>query len=58
MKNNENHDSGAVAMDGAAIQKAIRRMAHEIVERHSTGSRLVLAGIPTRGVEVARRLAD
>ena len=58
MKKNENQDLGAVAMDGAAIQKAIRRMAHEIVERHSTGSRLVLAGIPTRGVEVARRLAD
>lgn len=44
-------------MDAAAIQKAIRRMAHEIVEQQGDLSRLVLAGIPTRGVEVARRLA-
>ena len=58
MKKNENQDLGAVAMDGAAIQKAIRRMAHEIVERHTDNARLVLAGIPTRGIEVARRLAD
>jgi len=43
-------------MDADAIQKAIRRMAHEIVEQQSDLSRLVLAGIPTRGIEVARRL--
>jgi len=46
------------AMDSEAIEKAIRRMAHEIVERHDSPDCLVLAGIPTRGVEVARRLAD
>jgi pyrimidine operon attenuation protein/uracil phosphoribosyltransferase len=46
------------AMDSEAIEKAIRRMAHEIVERHESPSRIVLAGIPTRGVEVARRLAE
>ena len=45
-------------MDAVAIQKAIRRMAHEIVEQQPDIKRLVLAGIPTRGVEVARRLAD
>ncbi len=45
-------------MDSEAIEKAIRRMAHEIVERHDSPCRIVLAGIPTRGVEVARRLAD
>jgi pyrimidine operon attenuation protein/uracil phosphoribosyltransferase len=48
----------AIAMDGEAIEKAIRRMAHEIVERHESSAKVVLAGIPTRGVEVARRLAD
>lgn len=47
-----------IAMDSEAIEKAIRRMAHEIVERHNASARLILAGIPTRGVEVARRLAD
>ncbi|MEI6070941.1 MAG: bifunctional pyr operon transcriptional regulator/uracil phosphoribosyltransferase PyrR [Verrucomicrobiae bacterium] len=45
-------------MDADAMQKAIRRMAHEIVERQGDLEALVLAGIPTRGVEVARRLAD
>lgn len=45
-------------MDADAIQKAIRRMAHEIVEHQPDLGVLVLAGIPTRGVEVARRLAD
>lgn len=45
-------------MDADAIRKAIRRIAHEIVEHNSDLSRLVIAGIPTRGVEVARRLVD
>lgn len=45
-------------MDAEAIRKAIRRIAHEIVERNENISRLVVAGIPTRGVEVARRIAD
>lgn len=50
-------DPKAPAMDAEAIRKATRRMAHEIVERHRDASRLVLAGIPTRGVELARRIA-
>ena len=48
----------ATALDADAIRKAIRRMAHEIVEQHPSPENLVLAGIPTRGIEVARRLAD
>lgn len=47
-----------LVMDADAIRKALRRIAHEIVERNPDLARLVLAGIPTRGVEVARRLAD
>jgi pyrimidine operon attenuation protein/uracil phosphoribosyltransferase len=47
-----------IEMDADAIQKAIRRMAHEILEHHSDMEALVLAGIPTRGVEVARRLVE
>lgn len=47
-----------VVMDADAIRKAIRRIAHEIIEQNPDVSRLVLAGIPTRGVEVSRRLAD
>ncbi|MDD5199967.1 MAG: bifunctional pyr operon transcriptional regulator/uracil phosphoribosyltransferase PyrR [Terrimicrobiaceae bacterium] len=47
-----------VAMDADAIRKAIRRIAHEIIEQNPDFDRLVLAGIPTRGVEVARRIAE
>lgn len=46
-----------LAMDAAAIAEAIHRMAQEIAERHSADlANWVIAGIPTRGVEVARRL--
>jgi len=45
-------------MDGEAINRALRRIAHEIIERNSDLSLLVLAGIPSRGVEIARRLAS
>ncbi len=44
-------------LDAEAIRKALRRIAHEIIERRKSLEGLVLAGIPTRGVEVARRLA-
>lgn len=47
-----------LVMDADAIRKAIRRIAHEIVERNTDLSRLVIAGIPTRGVEVAKRILD
>ncbi len=43
-------------MDAAAIGASVERMAAEIAERDGANGRLVLAGIPTRGVEVARRL--
>jgi len=45
-------------MDAAAIQRALRRVAHEIVERNPDLRSVVLAGIPSRGVEIARRLAE
>jgi pyrimidine operon attenuation protein/uracil phosphoribosyltransferase len=54
----QSESNSATALDADAIQKAIRRMAHEIVEQHPSPEKLVLAGIPTRGIEVARRLAD
>ena len=44
-------------LDAAAIDRALRRVALEIVERDgAAGERLALVGIHTRGVEVARRL--
>jgi pyrimidine operon attenuation protein / uracil phosphoribosyltransferase len=53
-----NEPAASVAMDADAIRKAIRRIAHEIIEQNPDLSRLVVAGIPTRGVEVARRIAE
>lgn len=58
-KTSNNHQQQTVlVMDGETVRKAIRRMAHEIVEQHPILDRLVLAGIPTRGIEIAHRLAE
>jgi len=43
-------------MDSDSIHKALRRIAHEVIERHPQVVDLIIAGIPTRGVEIARRL--
>ncbi|MDO5626892.1 MAG: bifunctional pyr operon transcriptional regulator/uracil phosphoribosyltransferase PyrR [Mobilicoccus sp.] len=40
------------------ISRALRRMAHEVLEGNKGGDDLVVLGIPTRGVALARRLAD
>jgi pyrimidine operon attenuation protein / uracil phosphoribosyltransferase len=45
-------------LDAAAIDRVLKRMAHEIVERNPELSQVALIGIPSRGVELARRLAD
>ena len=44
-------------MDAEAIRRALRRIAHEIVERNSHLDQIVLAGIPSRGVEIGSRIA-
>jgi pyrimidine operon attenuation protein/uracil phosphoribosyltransferase len=46
-----------VVLDDADIARATRRIAHEIVEKAKGGSDLLLLGIPTRGVHLARRIA-
>lgn len=45
-----------LALDTGAISNAIARMASQILEKNPQPDRLVIAGIPTRGVEIARRL--
>jgi pyrimidine operon attenuation protein/uracil phosphoribosyltransferase len=47
----------AKVMDRETIRRTLTRMAHEIVERNGSEASLVLAGIPTRGVPLAERLA-
>jgi pyrimidine operon attenuation protein/uracil phosphoribosyltransferase len=48
----------ATVLDASAIGRALRRMAHEILERNHGAGGLLLLGIPTRGVPLAARLAD
>jgi pyrimidine operon attenuation protein/uracil phosphoribosyltransferase len=45
-------------LDAAAIDRVLKRIAHEIVERNPDLSQVALIGIPSRGVELARRIAD
>jgi pyrimidine operon attenuation protein/uracil phosphoribosyltransferase len=51
-------DVKAEVMDAVAIDRALTRIAHEILERHKGSQDLVLIGIRTRGIHLARRLAD
>ncbi len=46
-----------VVLDDADIGRAIRRIAHEIVEKSRGSQSLILLGIPTRGVALAHRIA-
>jgi len=45
-------------LDGDEIARALTRVAHEIVERAKGAHDVVLLGIPSRGVPLARRLAE
>jgi pyrimidine operon attenuation protein/uracil phosphoribosyltransferase len=45
-------------MDPEAISRALRRIAHEIIERNPDLTAVVLAGIPLRGIEIGRRIAE
>ncbi len=47
-----------VLMDEAAINRALTRIAHEIIEANRGADDLVLVGIETRGVPLARILAQ
>jgi pyrimidine operon attenuation protein/uracil phosphoribosyltransferase len=50
--------AGRVVLDGRDISRALTRIAHEILERNKGASDLVLLGIPTGGVPLARRIAE
>jgi pyrimidine operon attenuation protein / uracil phosphoribosyltransferase len=43
-------------LTGAAMQRALTRIAHEIAERNEAGSEVVLVGIQRGGVPLAKRL--
>ncbi len=59
MKQTRQNSSAAVpVMDAEAMRRALRRVAHEIIERNPQLEKVVLAGIPSRGVDIARRIAS
>ena len=53
MSNNER-----LVLDETNIERAITRIAHEILERHGGTENIVLIGIRTRGVNLAERLQE
>lgn len=53
MKNNNEK----LIMDRMEIQRALRRISHEIVEKNKGTDKLALVGIRTGGVHIARRIA-
>ena len=44
--------------DEQAIDRAIVRIAHEIVERNENCNNIILVGIKTRGVPMAERISE
>ncbi len=48
----------AQVMSASDIDRALTRIAHEVVEAHRGVDRLVLMGIPRRGAPLARRLGE
>ena len=47
-----------VVLDDRDIGRALTRISHEILERNKGADDLVLLGIPSRGVPLARRIAE
>ena len=48
--------NATLVLDAASIERALKRLAHEIIESNPDLTRVALIGIPSRGVEIARRL--
>ncbi|MDQ2825126.1 MAG: bifunctional pyr operon transcriptional regulator/uracil phosphoribosyltransferase PyrR [Verrucomicrobiota bacterium] len=57
-KKNQAASAAIPVMDAEAIRRALRRITHEIIERNPELRVVVLAGIPSRGVEITRRIAE
>ncbi|MDY3049182.1 MAG: bifunctional pyr operon transcriptional regulator/uracil phosphoribosyltransferase PyrR [Rothia sp. (in: high G+C Gram-positive bacteria)] len=54
----ETHVSQRVILEAADIDRALTRIAHEILEANKGSQNLVLLGIPRRGFPLAQRLAE
>lgn len=51
-------EHGRAVLEAADVSRALKRIAHEIVERNKGAENLVLVGIRKRGAPLAERLAD
>jgi pyrimidine operon attenuation protein/uracil phosphoribosyltransferase len=58
MHHPESQGSMRPVLDSGDVSRVIDRMAHQILEKTGGASDAVLLGIPTRGVELAHRLAQ
>ena len=47
----------AIIMDSVALERALKRIAHEIIEKNKGVENLALIGIHRRGVPIAKRIA-
>ncbi|MBI5048004.1 MAG: bifunctional pyr operon transcriptional regulator/uracil phosphoribosyltransferase PyrR [Deltaproteobacteria bacterium] len=45
-------------IDAKGIERAFTRIAHEIIEKNKGIEDIIILGIPTRGVHIAKRLRD
>lgn len=50
--------TGRLLLDAAAIDRTLHRIAHEIIERNPDLTGLTIVGVPSRGVVIAKRLAE
>ncbi|MEU9885571.1 bifunctional pyr operon transcriptional regulator/uracil phosphoribosyltransferase PyrR [Sphaerisporangium sp. NPDC051011] len=57
-RNGDPRDGERAVLEAPDINRALTRIAHEILERAKGPEKLLLLGIPTRGTVLARRLAD
>ncbi|WP_030745518.1 bifunctional pyr operon transcriptional regulator/uracil phosphoribosyltransferase PyrR [Streptomyces griseus] len=58
MDTQEHTDEARPVLEAPDIARVLTRIAHEIVERAKGADDVILLGIPTRGVYLARRLAE
>lgn len=47
-----------LVLDAPAIDRCLKRLAHEIIERNPDLTKVALVGIPLRGIHIANRLAS
>ena len=56
-KSKSSKETSVLIMDAEGIRRALRRIAHEILEQNRDISEVVLVGVPSRGVTLSQRLA-